>query len=243
MRASPVLLSLLVVACQLPREEGAVAPGFRGEIAGAAIARLRSDGFACWLEHRRHVPDLDGPGPKSNATRPVLFCSKWDPSPGLECIERRYAFEVEWSDPKAHDAGIAEQLGTRPIANQSFKCVAPHGELPVETRALPPPPFDGRTAADTLALMRADRYACALEYRPRDAELDPRPRAGQSARAVVITCSRWDPSPERACIEERVVFDIEWPDPQGDPLDQLATAPVVGQAFRCVPNWNRPQPR
>ena len=190
------------------------------------------------------MPDLDGPGPKSPLTRPVLFCSKWDPTPGLACVEERYAFEVEWSDPRADDAGIAEQLKRRPIRNQSYKCVAPSADLPVEARApAVEQTWKGRTAADTLALMRADRYACALEYRPLDAELDPKPRAGQLAKAVVLSCSRWDPSPERPCVEERVVFDIDWPDPRGDPLDQLWTAQVVGQSFRCSPNWNRSAPR
>lgn len=117
-------------------------------------------------------------------------------------------------------------------------CTSPP-PLPVEA-AKPPPRHAGRNVADTLALMRGDRFACALEYRPLDAELDRKPRAGQLARAVVLTCSRWDPSPERACIEERVVFDIDWPDPSGDPLAQLGEAHVVGQTFRCSPNWNRP---
>ena len=215
----------MLAACQAT---GTVADAsFRGRVAGAAIAELKEQGFACWLEHRRHVPELDAPGPKANATRPVLFCSQWDPTPGLACIERRYAFEVEWADAKADDAGITEQLKRRPIRAESYKCVSP--SLPVQTRSPQPDEgFKGRSVADTLALMRADRYACALEYRP------------GTAKNVIVSCSRWDPSPERACIEERLVFDIEWPDPAGDPLTQLGEARVVGQTFRCAPNWNRP---
>jgi hypothetical protein len=106
------------------------------------------------------------------------------------------------------------------------------------TPALPtqkPPPapeaaLAGRSVAQALATMRADHFACALEYR-------------HPANAVILSCSRWDPSPERACIEERVVFDVAWPDPSGDPLEQLGTAQVVGQTFRCSPNWNRPGAR
>ena len=243
--------TLCLAACQAVPPSPQAHEGFRGRIAGAAIAQLKEGGFACWLEHRRHVPGLDPPGAKEDHTRPVLFCSHWDPTPGLACVERRYTFEVDWSDAKAPDVGMVEQLRSRPIKAEAFKCVAGSNvivdrvqaaELPVQTVA-PPAPLEGRTVADTLALMRADRFACALEYRPLDAELDGKPRAGQPARAVIVSCSRWDPSPERACIEERVVFDVEWPDPRGDPLDQLGTAQVVGQVFRCSPNWNRPAPK
>ena len=116
----------------------------------------------------------------------------------------------------------------------------PAPPLPVEAPRVPESALAGRSVADAIALMRADRFTCFLEYRPLDAELDPKPRAGQLARAPILACSRWDPSPERACIEERVVFDVDWPDPTGDPLAQLATGRVVGQTFRCAPNWNRP---
>jgi hypothetical protein len=119
----------------------------------------------------------------------------------------------------------------------------PEPPSPLPVQAPPPAPdaaLKGRTVADALAIMRADRFACALEYRPLDVELDRKPRPGESGRVTILSCSRWDPSPERACIEERVVFDIDWPDPRGDPLEQLGTAYVVGQVFRCSPNWNRP---
>ncbi len=116
----------------------------------------------------------------------------------------------------------------------------PAPALPVETPCVPESALAGRTVADAIAHMRGDRFTCFLEYRPLDAELDPKPRAGRLARAPILACSRWDPSPERACIEERVVFDVDWPDPTGDPLAQLTTGRVVGQTFRCSPNWNRP---
>ena len=176
------------------------------------------------------MPELDRHDRSAHHTRPVLFCSKWDPTPGLPCVERRYAFEVEWSDARALDEALVEQLRTRHIVSESYKCVP---------NPSPEPALKGRSVADVLATMGADRFACALEYRALDAELDRKPRAGQPARAVIVSCSRWDPSPERACIEERVVYEVEWPDPVGDPLDQLATAMVIGQTFRCAPNWNR----
>jgi hypothetical protein len=85
-------------------------PGsFRGRIAGAAITLLREEGFACWLEQRTPVP--------------MLFCSKWDPTPGLACRERRYAFEVEWSDANTVDASLMQQLRTRRIGAQRYICV------------------------------------------------------------------------------------------------------------------------
>jgi hypothetical protein len=235
-RATVALLPCLFLsACQSAPAPASVEVSYRGRIAGAAIAALKDQGFACWLEHRRQVPGLDAPGPKDDHTRPVLFCSHWDPTPGLECVERRYTFEVDWVDAKAPDVMMVEQLRTRPIKGELYKCVPGSKDAAEKTEAPPalpvesiaaPAPLDGRTVADTLALMRADHFACALEYR-------------QPSRGVIVSCSRWDPSPERACIEERVVFDIAWPDPSGDPLEQLGTAHVVGQAFRCSPNWNR----
>jgi hypothetical protein len=234
-RSTVALLSCLCLsACQSAPAPAKVEASYRGRIAGAAIAELKDQGFACWLEHRRHVPGLDAPGPKDEQTRPVLFCSHWDPTPGLECVERRYAFEVDWVDANAPDVMMVEQLRSRTIKRELYKCVPPGKDavekaevppaLPVESIAAPAQ-LDGRTVAETLALMRADHFACALEYR---------------SPSVIVSCSRWDPSPERGCIEERVVFDIAWPDPSGDPLEQLGTAHVVGQAFRCSPNWNRP---
>ena len=117
-------LALGLVACQTtvapPGGEG----HFRGRIAGAAIAQLKDDGFACWLEQRRHVPGLDIEQRRELLqTRPVLFCSKWDPTPGLACIERRYVFEVEWSDARALDAGLVDQLHTRRISRERYTCV------------------------------------------------------------------------------------------------------------------------
>ena len=96
----------------------------RGRIAGAAIADLKAEGFACWLEQRRRVPGLDvEPRQQIHTTRPVLFCSLWDPTPGLACVERRYVFEVEWADAKAPDDGLVEQLRTRRISAERYTCV------------------------------------------------------------------------------------------------------------------------
>ena len=89
-----------------------------------AIARLKEQGFSCWLEQRRRVPGLDiEPRQQIHTTRPVLFCSLWDPTPGLACVERRYAFEVEWADPKAPDIDLVEQLRTRRIGAERYTCV------------------------------------------------------------------------------------------------------------------------
>jgi hypothetical protein len=134
----------------------------------------------------------------------------------------------------------AAWLLTLALAAACGSTQSPDVPLRTEKPAPPQASHSGRSVADTLASMRGDRFACALEYRSLDAELDRKPRAGQLAKAVILSCSRWDPSPERPCVEERVVFDIHWPDPQGDPLAQLGEAQVVGQSFRCSPNWNRP---
>jgi hypothetical protein len=53
----------------------------------------------------------------------VLFCSRWDPRPGIACIERRYAFEVDWADAQADDAVIMGQLDRRRIRDETYKCV------------------------------------------------------------------------------------------------------------------------
>lgn len=116
--------ALLAAACQWAREPMRPEEPFRGRVAGAAIAQLKDQGFACWLERRRHVPGLDvEPKYALNKTRPVLFCSKWDPSPGLACVERRFAFEVEWADARALDEALVEQLRTRRIARERYTCV------------------------------------------------------------------------------------------------------------------------
>lgn len=116
--------------------------------------------------------------------------------------------------------------------------------LPVEKlEPAPAAALAGRSVADVLATMRADRFACALEYRPGAAQAGHAAGVRDSAGEVILSCSRWDPSPERACIEERVVFQIDWPDPAGDPLAQLDAARILAQAFRCAPNWNRPAAR
>jgi hypothetical protein len=118
-----VMSAFAIIGCQSTPEPMRPDALFRGRIAGAAIAQLKDEGFSCWLEQRRHVPGLDVETRHAlHKTRPVLFCSKWDPTPGLPCVERLYAFEVEWADAGALDEALVEQLRTRRIAREHYRC-------------------------------------------------------------------------------------------------------------------------
>ena len=39
----------------------------------------------------------------------MLFCSKWDPRPRIACIERRFAFEIDWADAQADDDVVVDR--------------------------------------------------------------------------------------------------------------------------------------
>lgn len=104
-------------------ERFAAAHPMRGRMALEVIDELKAEGFACWMEWRRALPEVDGVKSWIHARYGMMYCSRWNPRPGVPCIEERVAFDVEWHDPKAEGEALVAQLPTSPVVGYSHVCV------------------------------------------------------------------------------------------------------------------------
>ena len=95
----------------------------RGKMALEVIDELKAEGFACWMEWRRALPEVDGVKSWIHARYGMMYCSRWNPRPGVPCIEERVAFDVDWHNPKAEGEALVAQLPTSPVVGHSHVCV------------------------------------------------------------------------------------------------------------------------
>ena len=95
----------------------------RGKTASQVVSGMRREGFRCAVEMRALDPVEAASPPKAVRRRPVVYCSKWDPSPTEACIEQRITYDVEWDDRDVDADNLLEKLAASPVTGQSYVCV------------------------------------------------------------------------------------------------------------------------
>lgn len=94
-----------------------------GKTAFAVVDEMKGEGFSCWIEYRHRLPEAGGTRSAPWGRYAMLYCSRWDPRPGVPCLEERVAYDVDWRDPGAEGEALAAQLATSTLSAQVHTCV------------------------------------------------------------------------------------------------------------------------